>query len=456
MIRLRAVVDVADGMVEAMSAEDRLAAALATHLAPYFPGGISVWLTPPGGGPLLVELAGHDPVLLDRIADLVQSGSGVPHPALTAGQAVLIDEEPALGGGMCLVPMSVHGRLVGVAAGSLLDQTIGEEDLAFATTLADLTAVTIMNARVLADATAVTEELRRQIEVLDDISDGLVSLDSDRRVVSWNAGAERIYGYTRADALGCDLFSLLNTQFMTNDGLPLALADVTAIAMEHSGWRGEVRERRADGIPLTVLCALNTTADDFGALRGYVLVNRDVTDQRREEHRALHDALTGLPNRRMLTNRLYDAFARACRNGTTLAVLFIDLADAARAAEPLGREAFDEILRATANRLVAALRGSDTVGRVQGEGFVALLENAGSEENVDMVAARIMRSLDEPVAVAEAQLKVPVVIGAVVVAGQDGLDASPDRLIEAANDAHHMAKASGSRYVLEHLTPATV
>jgi diguanylate cyclase (GGDEF)-like protein/PAS domain S-box-containing protein len=450
-MNLRALVDVADGMIEAMSGEDRLATALAKHASGYFPGGVSVWLYPAGGGPLLVELAGHRPELLDQIADLVQGGSGIPHPALDAGQPVLINDDPDIDGGLCLVPMCAHGRLVGVLAGTRQRQALSDEDLNMVITLADLTAVTLINARVLADATAVTEDLRRQVELLDEISDAIIGLDSERRVVSWNGGAERVYGYARADALGCDLFALVATQFFSTDGLALALADVCAMAVENGGWRGEVRERRAGGVPVTVLCSLNVTIDDSGTLRGFVLVNRDVTDQRREEHRALHDALTGLPNRRMLTNRLYDGFARACRNGTSLAVLFVDLRAFKALNERFGREAGDEVLRSTAHRLVAAVRGSDTVARVEGDGFVIVLEKAGTEENVTMVAERICRAVSEPVHSGDEFLDVRATIGAALVAGSEGSESSPDRLIEVANDARHMAKAGGVRFLLENL-----
>jgi diguanylate cyclase (GGDEF)-like protein/PAS domain S-box-containing protein len=455
MNRLQALVDVAGGMVEAMTAEDRLAGALATHLAGYFTGGISVWLGPTAGGPLLVEIAGHRPELLHRLTGIIQGASGVPHPSLASGQAVITGDEDELGGTLYLVPMSAHGRLVGVVAATVPTgrPMIDDETLEFTIMLAEMAAVTLANARVLADATAVSEDLRGQIDVFEDISDAVIGLDAERRIVNWNTGAERAYGYPRADALGCDMFHLLATHFFANDGQPLTLAEVVDIALEDGGWRGEVRERRADGVPLTVLSSLNINVDSDALPGGFVLVNRDITDQRREEHRALHDALTGLPNRRMLTNWLYDGFARACRNGTSLAVLFVDLTRFAMVNEGYGRDAGDEVLRATASRLVSALRGSDTVSRVQGDAFVVVLEKAGTEDNVQQVADRIARALAEPVPVDGYTIDVEATIGAALVVGADGLDATPDRLIDLADGARHMAKAAGIGYVLEHLAP---
>jgi diguanylate cyclase (GGDEF)-like protein/PAS domain S-box-containing protein len=455
MRRLRAMVEIAGGMVETMTSEDRLAVALSAHLAADFSGGVSVWFQPADGGPLRVAAAGHPPDLLRRLTDLIQGASGVPHPSLVSGQAVVITDDADLGGGVYLVPMSASGRLVGVVAAAMPAGSPPADDdlLEFVIALADAAAGTLANARVLADATAVTEDLRAQIEVYDDISDALVGLDNERRIVAWNAGAERVYGYARADALGCDLFALLATRFVAGDGQPLTLAELLELVAGSGNWRGEVRERRADGLPLTVLTSLNVTAGEDGTPRGYVLVNRDVTDQRRQEHRALHDALTGLPNRRMLTNRLYDGFARACRNGTSLAVMFVDLSQFRVINEQYGRDAGDEVLRATAERLVGALRDSDTVSRVQDDDFVVVLERIGDDDSVQHVADRIARALVEPVRVSDHVVQVRPTIGAALVTGAEGLDASPDRLIEIANDARHLAKAAGTAYALEHLTP---
>jgi diguanylate cyclase (GGDEF)-like protein/PAS domain S-box-containing protein len=317
-----------------------------------------------------------------------------------------------------------------------------------------MAAMTLANSRVLADATAVTEDLRDQIEVYEDISDAVIGLDAEHRIVSWNGGAERVYGYPRADALGCDLFALLATRFFTHDGQPLPLAGVLAATLEDGSWRGEVRERRADGVPLTVLSSVNVNVNSGASPDSFVLVNRDVTDQRRNEHRALHDALTGLPNRRMLTNRLYDGFARTCRNGTALAVLYIDLVQFHMVNEGYGRDAGDQVLRVTADRLVAALRDSDTVSRVENDSFVAILEKAGKEDNVQQVADRIARALAQPVPVDGDAVQVQATIGAALVVGADGLDATPDGLIELANGARHMARAAGTAYLLEYVTPA--
>jgi diguanylate cyclase (GGDEF)-like protein/PAS domain S-box-containing protein len=458
MSRLRALVDLAAGVAEAMAAEDRLADALATDLSDSFAGAVSVWLRPAGGGPLRLEVGQHSSELLRWTSSLVQNASGTPHPSLAAGEPVVIwgDEYPGgtIDGALYVLPMLARGRLVGAVAATARpgQPMIDHDTLDFAVSLADMAAATLVNARVLADATAMNEHLRGQARILDAISDAVIGLDAERRVIAWNAGAQRLYGYSRAEVVGRDLFDLLSTQFFSIESESLAVADVCAAAAGSGGWQGEAHERSADGLPLTVLCSLDPTSDSIGLPQGFVLVNRDVTERRREEDRALRDALTGLPNRRMLTNRLYDAFARACRRGTSLAVLVVDLQQFRMMNDVYGRSAGDEILRTTGRRLAGAVRSSDTVGRLEGDAFAVVLENVGGDDTVQMAADRIERALIEPVQAGDDVIAVRPTIGAILVKGAEGLNVSPEGLIELANDARHMAKAAGGTFALEHVT----
>jgi diguanylate cyclase (GGDEF)-like protein len=173
---------------------------------------------------------------------------------------------------------------------------------------------------------------------------------------------------------------------------------------------------------------------------GLVVVNRDVTDQRREEHRALHDALTGLPNRRMLNHRLYDSFARACRNNWTLAVLFIDLDGFKPINDTYGHAAGDEVLKATATRLAHLVRRTDTVARLGGDEFVVVLEDAGTVRNISEIADRLVETVAAPIEIGSTAVVVRPSIGIVVAEGSEGLETTPEQLLEAADEAMYVAK----------------
>jgi diguanylate cyclase (GGDEF)-like protein/PAS domain S-box-containing protein len=319
-------------------------------------------------------------------------------------------------------------------------EPLTDEDVQYVQALADIAGNTLSTARVLADSALVMEELRQQADLMEYMSDALIACDAERRIVSWNTGAEHIYGYTRAEAIGCDVFALLATQFFASDGVPAEADDVLAEAHGTGSWRGELRERRADGAPLTIMSSLTARLDHGHLPSGLVVVNRDVTDQRREEHRALHDALTGLPNRRMLNHRLYDSFARACRNNWSLAVLFIDLDGFKPINDTYGHAAGDEVLKATATRLAHLVRRTDTVARLGGDEFVVVLEDAGTVRNISDIADRLVETVAAPIEIGSTTVVVRPSIGIVVAEGSEGLETTPEQLLEAADEAMYVAK----------------
>jgi diguanylate cyclase (GGDEF)-like protein/PAS domain S-box-containing protein len=267
--------------------------------------------------------------------------------------------------------------------------------------------------------------------------------------VSWNTGAEQVYGYSRDEAIGCHLFTLLATEFFTTDGAEVELDAVLAELNEFGQWSGELHERRADGAPLVVLSSVTQMVDVRQRVSGLVAVSRDVTAQRREEYEATHDPLTGLPNRRMLNGRLYEAVARACRNGQPLAVLFIDLDEFKPINDTYGHAAGDAVLIATARRLGGAVRQRDSVGRLGGDEFLVILEEAGTMADIIRSAERIKAAIAESIQVDGATVTVQPSIG-VCVAERPATDPVPaERLLDVADRAMYVAKREkrGTFYV---------
>ncbi len=162
---------------------------------------------------------------------------------------------------------------------------------------------------------------------------------------------------------------------------------------------------------------------------------------------ATHDALTGLPNRALILDRTEQMLARAGRNGTPVAALSIDIDNFRAVNESLGRAAGDQLLRALAARLDDTLRGSDTLGRLGGNEFVAVCEGALLEAGPELIAERLLESLRPPFALdADGQKSVSVSVSIGIAAG---VRPSAEELLRDANAALYAAKRNGrNRFVL--------
>ena len=164
----------------------------------------------------------------------------------------------------------------------------------------------------------------------------------------------------------------------------------------------------------------------------------------RARHMSLHDALTGLPNRRLLEDRLTQSLAQARREGWQVAVMFLDLDRFKSINDTLGHAVGDDILCEMAQRLKRVLRESDTVARVGGDEFVVVLLHAHVDVEIAPIAAKLMAELSAPCMVGERELRVTPSIG-VSVFPVDGDD--PARLLSYADAAMYHAKANGRRNV---------
>jgi diguanylate cyclase len=156
--------------------------------------------------------------------------------------------------------------------------------------------------------------------------------------------------------------------------------------------------------------------------------------------RALHDPLTNLPNRSLLNDRIEQALIRAQRNGTCIAVLFIDLDNFKEVNDRYGHQVGDELLIAVGERLRQNLRASDTAGRLGGDEFVVLLEIRDRNDPVKMVAERLRRALHVPLLLEPATVSLSASIG---IALSTGADDRVEDLLDQADSALLKAKQSG-------------
>jgi diguanylate cyclase (GGDEF)-like protein/PAS domain S-box-containing protein len=179
------------------------------------------------------------------------------------------------------------------------------------------------------------------------------------------------------------------------------------------------------------------------AVGGYVVNVRDITERKDAEaklaHQALHDPLTGLPNRLLLVDRLRNAIARGQRHdGPPPVVMFLDLDRFKLVNDSLGHGAGDELLVAVANRLSAVVRTTDTLSRFGGDEFVILCEGMASQDAVMALAERAMTAIDEPFEINGERFHIGVSIG---VAFVDDDGPSPEELLGDADYAMYLAKA---------------
>jgi diguanylate cyclase (GGDEF)-like protein len=161
-------------------------------------------------------------------------------------------------------------------------------------------------------------------------------------------------------------------------------------------------------------------------------------------HRAIHDPITGLPNRRLLLDRLGQALARLDRTNTTLAALFLDLDRFKLINDSFGHDAGDRVLLEVANRLHAIVRPSDTVARLGGDEFVILCEDVDGEGHAGAIARRVRQALARSIGVGERQVTVSASIG---IALARSSAASGDELLREADSAmYHAKQQGGARY----------
>jgi diguanylate cyclase (GGDEF)-like protein/hemerythrin-like metal-binding protein/PAS domain S-box-containing protein len=220
--------------------------------------------------------------------------------------------------------------------------------------------------------------------------------------------------------------------------------DIWAAATRSGHWAGEVSTRRPDGSQETVWLTLSTVKDEAQADLHYVGMVSSIS-QLVERHHALEaaanfDALTGLPNRRLLTDRLDQCIERSKRSGSLLAVCFMDLDGFKKVNDTHGHDAGDAVLKVVAERLTQTLRGADTVARLGGDEFVLLLGDLSHAQEATGLLERVLREVSQPIDLPAQQVQVGISIG-VTLYPDDA--AGPDELLKHADLALYQAKTNG-------------
>jgi len=298
----------------------------------------------------------------------------------------------------------------------------------------------------LTERRAAEESLRRERDfssaVVETARNPIMVLDHTGRVVRFNEACERISGYAEDEARGhtfWDLFVPADERDTVRAIFALLLAGQTIEPLE-THWR------RRDGSLRLVAWSYATLAGDDGAPRYAIATGIDMTDRARAEQalrrQALHDALTGLPNRTLLLDRAEQAFLSAQADGTPLALLLLDLDRFAEINDTLGHHHGDALLRQIAPRLRAALRATDTVARLGGDEFAVLLPD-GDSPRAAATARGLLAVLEDPFIVDGRTLRVGAGIGIALCPDHS---ADVGMLLRHADVAMYVAKATHSGY----------
>lgn len=292
---------------------------------------------------------------------------------------------------------------------------------------------------------------RRQLEevqllastVLNAVGEGVCVTDAENHIISVNPAFTKITGYSREEALGQNPRMLASGQHG-----PEYFREMRERLDSHGSWQGEIRNRRKSGEVFVEWLSINQVHNEHGILKYHVAVFSDISERKaaemRVQHLAHHDLLTDLPNRTLFTDRLQQALAKAKRDKTRLALMYLDFDNFKPVNDTFGHAVGDLLLKDAARRMRHCVRESDTVARIGGDEFVVLLPSVESEQDALAVAEKLRQALDQPFELAGHAMHISASIG-VAVYPEHGDD--EDDLSKNADAAMYLAKQHGRNNV---------
>jgi len=274
----------------------------------------------------------------------------------------------------------------------------------------------------------------------------ILATDLAGAITTWNAGAEKLLGYTAAQACALQIGELFSSAAAAREIL-------SQIRHGESSRPDEAVFARCDGSVVPVLLSVSPIRKPNGEPSGSAIIARDISARKEAEkemaHRALHDHLTGLPNRLLLASRLAESIAcSGPARGT--AVIYVDLDGFKFVNDTLGHETGDFLLQQVAQRLSTCIRRGDLLARMGGDEFMVVVNGVESDQTSVSVAGRLQAALRDPFFVAHHELVITASMG-IAIYPRDGADVSTLR--RNADAAMYEAKQAGKDRV-HFYTPA--
>ncbi|WP_299203222.1 EAL domain-containing protein [uncultured Amphritea sp.] len=289
------------------------------------------------------------------------------------------------------------------------------------------------------------EKLRLAASVFTHAREGIMITDVEGNIIDVNDTFTHITGYPRSEVLG------KNSRFLKSDRHSKEFYAAMWVALQkEKNWVGELWNQRKNGELYAQLVTISAVSDAAGETSNYVALFSDITlmkqHQQQLEHIAHYDALTNLPNRVLLADRLQQAMTQSKRRERSLAVVYLDLDGFKTINDAHGHDMGDEVLIKLSQRMGEVLRDGDTLARIGGDEFVAVLVDLEKMQECESILERLLHAAASPVTAGDVTLQISTSIGATIYP-QDGAEA--DQLMRHADQAMYVAKQMGkNRYHL--------
>jgi diguanylate cyclase (GGDEF)-like protein/PAS domain S-box-containing protein len=291
---------------------------------------------------------------------------------------------------------------------------------------------------------ALQESEKRMRSVLDNVSDGLVTIDQSGVIETANPAVVKLFGYSEQELIGqpSDIVIATTHRSAFDNYLQRRLKLDIPVSGAH-----ETMGKRKNGslFPLEFV----VSSMQIGSRHLFIATLRDISERKAHtdalEYQALHDALTGLPNRSLFGDRLRQALLAARRNQKMFGVLLLDLDRFKDVNDALGHDRGDSLLQEVTARLRGVLRATDTIARLGGDEFAVLTTDAKHPDDVVASAKKILASLEGPFSIADQMVETSASIGIAMypVHGDD-----PSTLLRRADVAMYVAKRSGGGHAV--------
>jgi diguanylate cyclase (GGDEF)-like protein/PAS domain S-box-containing protein len=284
------------------------------------------------------------------------------------------------------------------------------------------------------------EKIRLAACVFSHAREGITITKADGTIIDINEAFTRITGYSREEAIG------QNPRMLKSGRQDAEFYAAMWRDLKGPGhWSGEVWNRRKNGEVYAELLNISAVRDANGITQQYVALFSDITGIKKHQHQLEHiahfDALTNLPNRVLLADRLQQAMAQAHRRGQQLAVAYLDLDGFKNINDHYGHGAGDHVLVALAQRMKHVLRECDTIARLGGDEFVAVLADLGDVAASLPMLDRLLGAAAQPIQWGEYSLQVSASLG--VTFYPQANDVGTEQLLRQADQAMYQAKVAG-------------